>query len=59
MLNKIKKIASWTLGIPAAVIVCSEAQSNEGVALQVVVLVVLCAVLFANGFFKKGESYGK
>lgn len=59
MLNKIKKIASWTLGIPAAVIVCSDVQANDGVALQIVALAILGIVLFANGVFRKGESYGK
>lgn len=59
MLNNIKKIASWTLGIPAAVIVCSEAGGTDGLALQIGALVVLGVILFANGFFKKGESYGE
>lgn len=59
MLKNIKKIVSWTLGIPAALIVCSEAQSNEGIALQITALVVLGAIFFANGLFKREEVYGK
>lgn len=59
MLKNIKKIVSWTLGIPAALIVCSEAQSNEGIALQFIALGVLGVILFANGLFKREEVYGR
>ena len=59
MLNNIKKIASWTLGIPAAIVVCSEAQTNDGVALQLIALAILVAILLVNGLFKRKEAYGK
>lgn len=59
MRKKVKKIASWALGIPAAAIVCGEAQTMDGVALQLGALVVLCVILFANGLFKREEAYGE
>lgn len=59
MLNNIKKIVSWTLSIPAAVIVCSEAGGTDGLALQIGALVVLGIILFANGLFKREGAYGK
>ena len=61
MLKKmnIKKIASWALGVPAALIVCSEAQTDEGVALQFGALVAIGAILFANGLFKRKGAYGR
>lgn len=59
MLNNIKTIASWGLGIPAAIIVASEAQTSEGIVLQVIAVGVIVAVLLANGLLRKGVSYGK
>ena len=59
MLKNIRKVVSWTLGIPAAIIVCSEAQTSEGIALQFIALAVLAVVLFANGLFKREGAYGE
>ena len=57
--DKAKKIASWGLGIPAAIVACSEAQTMDGVALQLGALALLCVVLFANGVFIREETHGK
>lgn len=59
MFKNIKKIVSWMLGVPAALIIFSEAQTNEGFALQIGALVVLGVILFANGLFKREGAYGK
>lgn len=59
MLRKTKKIASVTVGVPAVLIVCSEANGMDGFALQLGALVVLLAVLAINGVFKREGAYGK
>ncbi|MBQ3832350.1 MAG: hypothetical protein II815_04155 [Bacteroidales bacterium] len=59
MLRKIKTIASVTIGVPAALIVCSEANGMDGFALQLGALAVLLAVLALNGVFKREGAYDK
>ena len=52
----IKKIMSWGIGIPAAIVVCSEAHNDYGFTLQIAALAVLITILAANGmFFQKKE----
>ena len=61
MLKKmnIKKIVSWVLGVPAALIACSEAQTGDGVALQFCALATIGAILFANGLLGRKRAYDR
>ena len=58
MTNKIKKIASLMIGVPSAIIVCSEANSNEGFVLQIIAVVALAGVLAINGVFQRARVNG-
>ena len=49
----IKKIISYTLGIPAAIIVFSEVEDLSLWWIQFVAMIVVIAVLFWNGAFKE------
>lgn len=51
--NNIKKIISWGIGIPAAIIACSEPSNNAGAILQIVALVTFVGVLAINGVFSR------
>ena len=59
MTKQLKKILSLAIGIPAAIIVCSESNGFDGFALQLIALAVLALILAANGVFKREEVYGK
>lgn len=59
MTKQLKKILSLAIGIPAAIIVCSESNGFDGFALQLVALAVLALILAVNGVFKREEAYGK
>lgn len=54
--NNIKQIANLAIGVPAAIIVCSEANNGVGFMLQVVALGILATVLAINGVFRMGRS---
>ena len=59
MTKQLKKILSLAIGIPAAIIVCSESNGFDGFALQLAALAVVALILAANGVFKREEVYGK
>lgn len=59
MLKQLKIILSLGIGIPAAMIVCSESNGFDGFALQLVALAVLALILAANGVFKREGAYGE
>lgn len=59
MIKQLKTTLSLAIGIPAAIIVCSESNGFDGFALQLVALAVLALILAANGVFKREEVYGK
>lgn len=59
MIKQLKTTLSLAIGIPAAIIVCSESNGFDGFALQLVALAVLALILAINGVFKREEVYGK
>lgn len=59
MIKQLKTTLSLAIGIPAAIIVCSESNGFDGFALQLVALAVLAVILAVNGVFKREEVYGK
>ncbi len=51
--KKVKTIMSLMVGIPAAVIACSESNGFDGFTLQLVALVCLGIILAVNGVFSR------
>lgn len=58
-MNKIKKIFSWTIGIPAALCSFGECEDLRYWWVQFAAMGILIAILAWNGAFKQEEVYGK
>lgn len=56
MIKQLKTTLSLAIGIPAAMIVCSESNGFDGFALQLVALAILAVILAVNGVFKREEA---
>ena len=58
-MNKLKKIVSWTIGVPAGLLAVSEYEDLRFWWVPFLAMGVAIAILAWNGLFKKEEVYGK
>lgn len=55
----LKKILSWTIGVPAGIVAVSETEDLRFWWIPFVAMGVAIVILAWNGAFKKEEVYGK
>ena len=53
--NTIKKIISWTLGLPAGFLVICEVEDLKYCWIQIVAMIVVIAILYWNHAFEESK----